>query len=209
MRKLINPDIAPPGGWRYIDPDTGFEFSRRYSSLYELIEHVRIYREQNHLEPLNNISFYVQDWLCKQPNVKRYCNMNHARTASQYIRGAKAAVKTAFRGEAAYEPQKIAEKRAEICVNCPHNKTNPRHSRLLKYSDRAIKEIVGNRKTSFDDKLFSCEVCSCPLRSKVHIAQNIIEESLSIKERRELESNFLGLDGNSIFCWQLHPIRNK
>ena len=207
MKQLKTKLRVPPGGWRYVDPDTGFEYDRPYRSFADLVDHVRRYRSFNGLPRLHQLRFLVEDWLCSQPDMDSYCReFRPPRSLEQFISGARAAVKVILKGDESYTSQDIAEARAEICVKCRHNKFSKVQSRLEYYTNKYIKAVVGDRNTSLDEKLFTCEVCTCPLRPKVHISQAIIEESLTKRERRLLAMGVLDVEGNKMECWQVHPI---
>jgi len=213
-KRLRNKLLTPPGGWRFEDPDTGFKFSG-YASFRDLLTHVRNYRVQNRLTIPSTISSLVECWLCEQPKMARYCKEEGevvaTRTVEQYVSGAIAATKVISRGsKGGLSSQEEAERRASICVNCPHNKPNKEHSRLRRYSDNFVQWAIGSfRKTSLDDKLFSCDVCSCPLRAKVHVSMSIVKESLTEEEVAKLPVGLPGIDGSPIYCWQIENIREQ
>ncbi len=213
MNRLKSKLIRPPGGWRYVDPDTNFAFdSKDYDSLSSLLTHISAYRVENKLEVPKDLRFQVENWLCGQPDMKRYCFdvPPLKRTASQYIRGAKAAAKMLSRGKAALVEQDVAEKRAKTCLNCPYNKLSEDDSKARLYTDKMVHRLIGSpRKTPSDDKLFSCEICSCNLRAKVHISQKIVEDSLSDEEVARLPCGTPGLNGEPLYCWQIKPVQES
>ena len=210
LRELRQKNKTPPGGWRYTDPDTGFYFDERYSSLLELVGRVKQYRLFNELAPIPNLSLVIEDWLCCQDRDRMDIHCREvkivSRTLRQYLKGAQASAKMIAAGEKAYVSQQVADARAEMCVGCRSNKKNNKHSRLERYTDKYVESMVGNRKTSFDDKLFSCEVCSCPLRAKVHVSHKITQEALTRKERKVLSIPLLDFDGVKFRCWQMKQI---
>jgi hypothetical protein len=208
MKQLSNSNLAPPGGWRYVDPDTGFKFRRLYRSLEELTNHVMSYREHNNLSKIPHLSAVIEDWLCAQPNMEKYCREAPvaSRSLAQYLQGAKSAARILMQGDRAFVAEEIAEARAKLCVLCRHNKNNEKDSRLERYTNTYVEGIVGDRITSVDDKLFSCEICSCALRPKVHISQKIVEDSLSQKERKLLSMGLWNVQGKLFDCWQVKPV---
>ena len=214
MLKLLDEKLTPPGGWRFIDPETGYDFpglKERYASLDALVEHVDRFRAQNGLDPLPDTRSIVIHYMCTQANVAHRCTeVPTPRTISQYIAGFRAALKMITRHKSrAYVLPFVAEKRAAICVRCPFNKVNNEHHALGKYADKTVRAIVGDRTTSKDGQLFSCSICTCPLRSKVHVAQDIVESSLSPGERARLPQGLPGLDGQPIYCWQVRPVEES
>lgn len=208
MKQLSEPQVTPPGGWRYVDPDTGFKFRRLYRTLDELVKHVARYRAHNGLSRIPKLRMVIEAWLCEQPGMEGRCREVSVvdRTLSQYLRGAKAAAQVWLQGDRAFVPTIVAETRAAMCVECRHNKRSNKDSALRHYTDEYVQEIVGERKTSVDDKLFSCEICSCPLRPKVHISQQIVQNSLSKTERRLLSMGLWNIKGELFDCWQVKPV---
>lgn len=208
MKKLLNENETPPGGWRFIDPETGFQFCRKYPTLERLVAHVDNYRAENKLDPLPDTRALVMHYICSQKRSESKCVAVHpSRTVAQYLSGLNAAIKMRFRPLGrGFVLQKTADMRAQVCVRCPHNKVNDNHKSLGYYADRAIQAIVGPRTTPFDGRLFSCSICTCPLRSKVHVAQDIVESSLTERERVRLPQGLPGLDNQPLYCWQVKPV---
>ena len=204
MLKLLNENRAPVGGWRYVDPDSSFRYEKGYRSLEELLEHIRNYRAQNGLKPIPKLRMVVQDWLCHEVSMGRQCCpvQNVVRGLRHYLRGAKIYAQTVLRGQE-FVSQEVAEQRAEICVCCPKNVINSHHDSMQEYTDRKIMELVGDKTTSNDDKLFTCEVCTCVLAAKVHFPKSLIAESLTKDEKTILESVTEDRDGAPMKCWQL------
>lgn len=207
MKKLLDEKITPPGGWRFVDPESGFRF--KDYSLDELVTHVDEYRAQNKMDPLPDTRAIVMHYICSQKKSGERCVAVRAmtRSLSQYLSGMNAALKMVLRRPSrGFVLQNTAEARAAICVRCPYNKINQNHKSLGNYADRAVQAIVGARTTPFDGRLFSCSICTCPLRSKVHVAQDIVESSLSQRERVRLPNGLPGLDGELLYCWQIKPV---
>ena len=202
-------NIAPPGGWRYEDPDTGFKYSQRYRGMGELLRHVKTYRAQNKLQPIPHLRDVVEHWLCQQPNMERYCRSKHMkRTARQYYSGAKAYVSALVDEDDSHlATREEAEARAAICANCPHNEAPEEKSKLAELADVKIQGLVGERTTSLDRELFMCSICSCPLRAKVHFAQDFVEDFMEDRTRYLVPSGLPGKDGQPLYCWQVHPVR--
>ena len=205
MRQLKTLSVAPPGGWRYTDPDTGFLYGERSHSLSALLEQVRKYRSQNKLDPIPDLEMVVSEWLCYQPDVA-FKTVPTPRTANQYLRGGVAM----FRAMTSKEPfcsQAVAEKRAEICARCRYNEPPEDKGLIESMTDVAIQSIVGGRKTKLNRQLFICTVCSCPLKAKVHFAQDIVDEELTEQERYRVPNGFPGKDNKPLYCWQINPIK--
>lgn len=213
MKRLRNKLIRPPGGWRYVDTVSNYTFDSDYNSFDDLVSHVVEYRVQNGIDVPADIQFQIECWLCAQPDMDRYCMeafSRSKRTPGQYLRGAKAAARMIANPGAVLVPQGIAEKRAAICVNCPYNKLSQDDSRLRRYSDKFVARQIGSpKKTQLDDKLFTCEICSCQLRVKVHISQEIVKSSLDKEEVVRLPHGTPGLNGEPLYCWQIKAVSEE
>lgn len=208
MKRLKDPNITPPGGWRFKDPDTGLDYNRRYKNRDELFSHIRKYRAANRLQPLEKLQAIVERWICAHAAAAGACREEpKTRSVKQYIEGLTAVVRAKLASDSdRLCNQLVAEARAATCVRCPHNKFNAKQSKLEEYTDNYVQSLVGSRRTPSDDKLFSCEVCSCPLRAKVHFGQKLVEGSLTAEERVLLPAGLPGLDGLPLYCWQTNPI---
>ena len=206
-RLLKSLNVTPPGGWRYIDPDTRYQYNRRYASFEALLAHIRRYRAHNRLRPIPRLRFTVQEWLCCQSKMERFCREIHERrTIKQYFKGAVAAAKMLLGDIDPLVEQEIADKRAQICIRCKFNEIPTERTLLEELTDQKIQEVVGDKSTSYDRNLYMCSICSCPLRAKVHIIQEIVEEALSDEEKYRMPSGMPGVDGNPVYCWQTNPV---
>lgn len=66
-----------------------------------------------------------------------------------------------------------AERRADICSSCPHNSKAVGCSFCMQILPKVM-GMVGNRTTSHDDVLESCDRCSCSLRAKVWLPMDVV-----------------------------------
>jgi hypothetical protein len=92
----------------------------------------------------------------------------------------------------------LAEKRAAVCLHCPLNgKTG-----LLEYFTEAAAKVIQTQlqmrtdmslKTSVDDKLGTCQACTCHLPLKVHVPIEFIVSHTSDEVRKALHPS----------CWIL------
>lgn len=86
---------------------------------------------------------------------------------------------------------KLAEERAAICVQCPHNKQGGLKNFFIEAAVKEIQQVLGifkdlDVKTKQDDKLGVCELCLCPLKGKVHVPLNHIQDRLTADVREKL-----------------------
>ena len=95
-------------------------------------------------------------------------------------------------GEPAVAPE-LSARRAEVCSTCPKNGQGDLTSWFTKPAADGIQkqlEKVQNRKlsTPFDDKLFVCITCYCPLRLKVHTPIVNINAHMGEQVRADLKA---------------------
>lgn len=178
------------GPSRYVwkDPDTGREFQE--ASKKELIERITAYRDQNNLEKIENISFVLENFWCSQIENRGKCvpTETPGRTFMGYFKGGVALLKNmAYQS---YVHQSVADRRADICVKCPHNKFHD-HGPFVAWSNQMAVASVGSRRSSRHDELAECAICQCPLRSKVWYSGSI-----------ELEPEWIE-PMEKAGCWQL------
>lgn len=212
MLRLLNAQVGPVGGIRFIDPDTQFEYSKPYRNFEELEAHVIDHRTQNKLPLIDDFRQVWENWICHQFGMEDKCcpvDSDIERTFEQYIAGAKAYVRRLFSKEKFVTPQD-AEKRAAICVDCNQNLVNIGHRMSQFYTDRFMLHQTGGKKTPLDDKLHTCKICTCLLRSKVHYPAKEVAESLSDTEIGRLSREPRSLkNGQKLRCWQLDALEES
>lgn len=210
MFRLLNKDISPVGGIRFIDPDTGFNYNRNYTTISDLEKHVSQYRLQNHLEPIGNFRDVWENWICQEPNMdKKCCPVAEVvkRSFAQYFQGGKIWVRTKLKGTLArFVKREVADQRAKVCIDCRSNLQNIGHTMANYYADNFIAAQVGQRKTDYDSKLFTCRICTCLLRSKVHYPSEDVGKSLTLVDIGRLTREPRTISGKPLRCWQLDAI---
>jgi hypothetical protein len=165
--------LGDRAGWFYPVPQTRVVFcSVGWKSL---VEDVRNHLKGNGLPVDPNLSLTMQAWWCSNvsaENCSEPANPNMKDTvamAERFLRTAKAFV---FSG-AEKVPQEEAERRAAICAECPMNVTgNFCTSCFMRNMVASTVAMVSGWKTSKDDKLKACGVCSCDLKIKVHVPKD-------------------------------------
>lgn len=205
MLRLLNPNVGPVGGIRFVDPDTKFEYNKPYRTFEDLAAHVKQYRDQNKLLPIEEFRAVWENWICHEFEMEKNCCVVSAdieRTFEQYIAGAKAYVRRLFSKEK-FVSKEIADRRAGICVDCTQNLHNIGHRMSQFYTDRFMLHQTGGKRTKHDDKLFTCKICTCLLRSKVHYPIKEVAESLSDTEVGRLNREPRSIStGQKLQCWQ-------
>lgn len=206
MLRLIKPDYAPIGGYRFVDPDTNYPFKQNYPTFEQLEAAIIQYRNNNKLPPIEELRSVWENWMCQQPGMKSKCcgvTAQIARNFEQYMKGALAWVKTAVKKEK-FVAQEVAETRAKCCAECNQNVRNIGHSHSQYYTDSWMRSQVGNRTTTKDADLLTCKICTCILRSKVHYADSTVKDSLTATELVQLKRLPKNINtGQPIKCWQV------
>ena len=75
--------------------------------------------------------------------------------------------------------QDEAERRASICAVCPHNKPQELNFCSGCHTAKFVRdaaEALSTRHTSFDNRLDTCELCSCSLKLKCHVPKDGMED---------------------------------
>lgn len=190
--ELLNKDIFPNEFYGFVDPDDYYSYNgiitsdggiRQYKSLDELCNHIASRRESVSLPPLNHIPEMVQQYLYILGEAPRdfFIKVDDRTFLSDVQKGASIAVslsRAAFEGvftagSFGWVTKSKANKRASICVHCPHNKAT-RKSVTTKLNDKVAALFTLTRTSDYDSKLKDCEVCGCPLPIKIHYSDDII-----------------------------------
>lgn len=182
----LKPFCAPH---RYIfsDPDKYRIFQA--PNKQSLINQVVNYRAQNQLEPIPNLSTVIENYWCGLPENVGLCMP--VKLNRDFFTGLKGGVTLIFKRLLnRFVDLKEANRRAQICIGCPHNKF-PDKGPYTEWADQVAVELVGSRKSPYNYALGNCEVCSCPLRAKI-----FIKGPFDLKPEWETKMQKVG-------CWQL------
>ena len=187
---VLNDSEVPPGGWRWRHPKSGRMFSREtfadllngvQRTLLNLGEDPTLASSQIHQATAESLIHQGREDLVQ-------VTMEVPREPGQYASGAKAAFLKwwrespiyglihgkASRGESVFVDQTEGDRRAAICVNCPHNVIPAGKGWLQNWTDGQMLKSVEGRTTASQDRLGVCEVCSCELRAAVWWQPDII-----------------------------------
>lgn len=171
--------VTPPGGWRYVQPETGFEFAA--STLRELVKKVATHRKSNSLAA-GDPSADIQDFVCAQlPIGSESCShviegdyaLKTHFTMEDVKRFIQAAV-SALRGRGLVD-QPEAERRAALCASCPLN-TMVKGCWRCKGLAEWLFNLIGARTTAYASRLNQCGVCGCAIKAKIWLPQDVAQE---------------------------------
>jgi len=210
MKKFIQSNVTPIGGYKFTDPDDGFEYNRHYRNFIELENHVIIYRTQNKLPILRKFRIIWEAFVCENVTLmkNKCCPVEKLveRSFSQYYKGAKAFFKTLIQQKFASQEQ--ADARSETCRRCSENVVKIGHKQF--YSDLFMISQVGNRRSKNHKDLHTCDVCSCILKAKVFYDSKIISEYVTAKELETLKRKPIDSStGRYLKCWQLSEFEEQ
>lgn len=174
--------------WIFKDPDT--EITIKAYSRADLIKQVVVYRQNNRLDPIENLDDVLDDYLCRLPQNCGLCrpfpSLNrgfHAfwKGGILLLRSLKYKV---------FATQEEAETRANQCKDCPFNQF-PNKGHFIKWSDMLAEKTVGSKKVTAQNDLGNCMSCTCSLKSKVWYKGAV---SLTKEQEEQMQS---------VNCWQL------
>lgn len=94
-------------------------------------------------------------------------------------------------------PIEVAQARANVCLECPHNRDGHALLNLTADTVRAIAEQMHARESlklrvEGEENLHSCAVCRCPLKLKVHVTLATILEHTDKETLSEFPKDY---------CW--------
>lgn len=216
---LKNRQQAIPGGFDWNEPKTGWTYrSDVFTTTRDAIiahrmanpqhklrtdpEHVEWEMEQRYEAKLRNMAGGGQ-WLILAPADSPPPVFTKPRSRggpAVALETAKAGIgllKDAFGPSLKTVPSVTSEARSKICAVCPENKPgNP----ILHAAGSGLKMLLEARdsmklKTSNDDKLNDCSVCTCNLKVKVHVVLPYILEKTTPEVMQRFPEN----------CWIKHP----
>lgn len=179
MLKVRNPAVAPPGGWRFTDPETRQEF--RDGGLKEITQQVEAFLKANRrpTESLQELIIHqTASWLVDHGHEAHVVGEKAVRRGFvEYWRGTKAfaAIREAsLKGEPVFVSQGLAEKRAAVCNQCAMNVVATNRGAAFAAADAAMASQVDGHATSLDAGLGHCDACSCRCRVIVWLTKGLL-----------------------------------
>jgi hypothetical protein len=168
--KLIAKGRTPYGGSFVVrDPLSGQEI--RASRFEVLVSRVIAARKANGLPVGLDIEAEIETWCCLS-HPDECVDMDPAMpkrrrlTLTDVVHGAKVMASFLVGGSRLVSAEE-AERRASVCAKCPLNLSYSRPCSVCAELRNLVLSMVGNKKTSQDDKLQVCNICSCELRAAV------------------------------------------
>ena len=199
---LISANLRPNSGWKYVDPNTRFEYGS-HTSLFDLTNQINAHRSDKLLPTIENVSQKIHNYLASLPeNEFLYTKIQRSRTLKDYVSAIPHA--GAIMGQREFVDEYEAKRRAKMCSVCPHN-GELRTNATDRVIDNRLLQKVKDKHTGYDAILQHCLICKCLLRAKVWALQEVVTESLTteITEKLPHDGSILDDNGNPFNCWQL------
>lgn len=181
MARLKHLSIVPPGGWRYVQPETAARFTA--DTLAELTRQVQAHREYKGL-PSDTLALDVEcqlcagldgDWCRPEPgeDYRPVRDLTAQLTTAMALSLGRAI--TAFvAGGGALVEKSEAERRAAICRGCPFNKPAKLCACSSVYG--VVEALIP--KDRKEPGVSVCMACGCSLQAKVNLPAEVIAASL-------------------------------
>ena len=197
--KLVNDHKTPAGGWRYRVPETGFLV--KGGSFNQLNIFTRNHYIANSKPVPDNLNELLIDFMCKNG---AECEFDDV-PVNSIRRGKSLEISDVIRftgsllhmyATGGKVDQAEADRRAAICVGCPHNVPT---SGCLGCNSGSLKRIVQtlsqHGQTVHDSNLQSCEFCGCLTRSLVWFPIETLSKFTNAQENNALPQH----------CWKKTP----
>ena len=194
MQVLIDRTEVPPGRYRFICPETGWEVVTL--AKRDLFERIEAHYKANALSLPSNWKIQVEDRICQglppgwcqyveddlydtngEPHIAHFdCRV----TREMLINGVKSLSKLVwevFIGQDVFVPEAEATARAEICCRCHFNieaQAGCTSCGTMKVLLENIAKIRGDHTTKWDAGLKNCCKCGCRNEAIVHIKKDIL-----------------------------------
>lgn len=205
--ELRSVNETPPGQWRFTVPQTGATFISH--DWVQFTNSLREHYLANNIPLKEGWKDDLADKLCQQNMPLWHEHCKHAgkpkpRKGLSFgaimsgLNVLKVCVERILKGEAAWIPQEEAERRAAICVGCDLNSKHISFGcgSCMGAFTKLLKLIIGNKKTSHDNLLGQCGVCSCALKASVHIPLDLQWNALDEEAKEKFR------DPGLSYCWK-------
>ena len=202
----INPNGVPPGGWHYLQPETGYEYLSFSGTASQMISEIIAHRTANARFGLSVDPEVVQDEVFGQiasrlvPTVRdQYFNdlNGSAQKKTFQLRSAVAAfvdrvrqdvkgleLLTQWLGQGGLPVSEVeANRRADICIECPYNVKGHKTEAWVATQIKKLNDFRGQQLAATrESELHTCSVCGCYLPLKIWVPSKSIEEHTDVSK---------------------------
>ncbi len=197
MLRLLIKNFVPKEGWRYTHPNSQHVVQAK--SWNELMDRVRKYRNANGIalgesfeETLGSEVCAQTEWgtpVCEEQDwpvtvvnrkISMYDVVNFLKVLTHWLVN-----------KPGFVDQSEAERRAQICVDCPHNVEVSGCFGCTNVA-RLILDAINDRTTREDEKLKNCRVCGCVNRAQVWVPKETLDQGVTPEMREAFPA----------YCWK-------
>lgn len=182
MAKLENKRDIPPGGWVYVERETGQRFSE--TSWDDLFTKVKAHREYKGL-PVDTLQAIIEEQICLSvgpeycrplpgENYKPVQDLAQKLTTDMAVAANKSLVEF-VKGGFQFNDLSEAQQRAEVCRTCPFNKQASGCSCHIIYRTLELLTPTARKQPGIS----VCMACGCSLQVKVNMPAEVIAASLA------------------------------
>lgn len=186
MALLKSLRLIPPGGWRYVQPETAVRFYSEFT-YEELRAQVEAHRKYKNL-PLETIDHDIQSQMCSGLSAE-HCNPEpgeswtpvkdltaslSAGLAVKLMSSVTRALAKFIMGGLEFVPKTEAQARADVCRRCPFNKPATLCACSSVYG--AVEKLIPADRKELGVSV--CMACGCSLQAKINLPAETIKASL-------------------------------
>jgi hypothetical protein len=212
MSRLNDRNVQIPNGFKYLQPETGWQ-PPAWASFDTIVQLLIRHRQgnaylaskhnwstdyntvANEVDAYNTLLCIQHGWLDfisagaeAAPDLPK---SPRPRNALQNVAVGADNIREFLKDPSLKAPKEKAERRAATCADCPKNGKGDWTTWFTVPFSNSLREILGEMKdqdytTSFDDRLKVCTVCQCPLPFLVHFPVQIKYQRMTAEERAEL-----------------------
>jgi hypothetical protein len=177
---LKSTTVAPPGGWVFIDQDTGLVFQERLWS--SLLGKVAAHRKHKGNAPWEGpeLEDLIQSQMCLRLS-DRWCTGERdyipdrsGEITGSVLMSAHAALMAWLQNPHTVSQEEV-DRRTAICKKCIYNR--PATGCACGTIMKVLNTFLGAAKVPNDPDLHMCGVCRCLLRAKVHAPKEVVDAS--------------------------------
>jgi hypothetical protein len=171
----------PVGGRRYTDPKTGVTIVG--DTVGRLIQLVTRERGKAGLDS-SNVREEVEEFTCSQYPHLCERRVDGSPVERKFTRKDVLAFVESVRGtieSGGVVQQEEAERRANICQQCPYNRRVAGCEGCNGISGLIFK-VIGARRVKAQGSLKNCSICGCSLKPKVWVPKEVLEKTSEIQE---------------------------
>lgn len=174
MLALSTKHVVPPGGFNFTDPGSGMRFPVDGGVIWDwnqLLQMVERHRSATGGDLDIGWELRVEhEFCCQNPNAgcQHHVPSKDLSIGLGDIKRFAHSILSFIKSGGGYVPQEEANRRAEICLQCPYQVADTLCHNCNGAAEYMNDKFFGERSTPYDDKLGNCGVCKCYNKLAVH-----------------------------------------